>query len=54
MKFVCLGFHDEEKFAQMTPEEADAWRPVSVHVNAENRGVEVERARERGKEPLLA
>ncbi len=24
MRFVCLGFHDEAKFAQMSPEEAQA------------------------------
>ncbi len=28
MKFVCLGFHDEEKFAQMTPEDAQRMMDV--------------------------
>jgi aspartate 1-decarboxylase len=41
-------------YAQMTPEEADRWRPVSVHVDAQNRVVDVERAQARVKEPLLA
>jgi aspartate 1-decarboxylase len=41
-------------YAQMTPEEADRWRPVSAHVDAQNRVVDVERAQARVNEPLLA
>ncbi len=41
-------------YAQMTPEEADRWRPISVHVDARNRVVEVERAHTRRNEPILA
>lgn len=39
-------------YAQMTPEEADRWRPVSVHVDARNRIVEVERAQTPRNEPI--
>lgn len=42
-------------YAQVTPEEAGAMRPVTVHVDKRNRITEVERAKMPGrKEPLLA
>jgi aspartate 1-decarboxylase len=41
-------------YAQMTPEEADRHAPVSVHVDARNRIVEVERGTRRANEPILA
>jgi len=42
-------------YAQMTPDEADAHRPVTVHVDARNRVVDVVREGAAGsREPLLA
>ena len=41
-------------YAQKTPEEADRHAPVSVHVDARNRIVDIERGSRRMNEPILA
>jgi aspartate 1-decarboxylase len=41
-------------YAQMTPEEAGRWAPVTVQVDARNRVVGVDRGARRRSEPILA